>query len=195
MTWLRAKTKKMVYTVDTAYTIYTIQNALHCWKHVYLYILLGRVRTLLKWPCAKWAKSWMSEIVMKWVVPLRLLWLVEHLRCANKSCDFYPSNGNNRNVNVSPTSSSVNKVATGKENIRIEATKHIFVEDIAFVGLWTPHGLIRLEHLKYFFNRDQGEIINSITLNVLFIHQLQLKVYLFFLEIEFRIVCLVYFLF
>ena len=41
-----------VYTVDTAYTFYTIDTALHCvtllkHKHAFLYILLGKVRTLL----------------------------------------------------------------------------------------------------------------------------------------------------
>ena len=35
-----------VDSVDVIYTVYTIQTALHC-------LLLGKVRTLLEWPCAK----------------------------------------------------------------------------------------------------------------------------------------------
>ena len=39
----------MVYTVDTAYTIYTIETALHCENIcLYAYILLRKVGTLLE---------------------------------------------------------------------------------------------------------------------------------------------------
>ena len=44
-----------------------------------IYILLGKVRTLLEWPVELLSK--MCEWVSGWVIPLRLLRLLEHLRC------------------------------------------------------------------------------------------------------------------
>ena len=46
----------------TVYTVYTIQTALHCLNssmYAYIYILLGKVRTLLEW--ADWPLSKMLD--------------------------------------------------------------------------------------------------------------------------------------
>ena len=40
------------YTLFTPFTQFTIQTALHCFKsckYAFIYILLGKVRTLLEW--------------------------------------------------------------------------------------------------------------------------------------------------
>ena len=58
-----------LYTFYTVYAVYTIQTALHCMKnsmYVYIYILLGKVRTLLE--KADGILSKMSDA--RWVLPL-----------------------------------------------------------------------------------------------------------------------------
>ena len=50
------------YTLaNTVYTVYDIQNALHCLNSsMYAHILLGKVRTLSEWADEQWQKSWME---------------------------------------------------------------------------------------------------------------------------------------
>ena len=91
------------YTAFTVYTVCTIQTVLHCllFKLLYtaltiacmpncLYILLRKARTPLEWADEQWANvGWWMEW-SPWSgcihsslrgIPLRLLWLPEHLWC------------------------------------------------------------------------------------------------------------------
>ena len=53
---------------------------------MHAYILLGRVKTLLEWADELLSKEWewMDAWVTGWI-PLRLLCLLEHLRCQKQS--------------------------------------------------------------------------------------------------------------
>ena len=66
-----------LYTVDTVFTVYNIQTALHCLNTVAcmpIYIMIGNAIGI-GW----WASEQNVGQVTGWVIPLKMLWLLEHM--------------------------------------------------------------------------------------------------------------------